>query len=221
MCKKFSPLLNNLDFLEFYGRMLGDGWLSVYVCYDKGKRREKWIIGFSGHLEKDRVLMEDTIKKSKNLFDRNGHLKEKLKYNALELWIGHRELVKFINQELGFPIGKKVNLKISEKINKKPRFLIPIIRGIFDTDGSFFLDKNFGRIYPQIEIHMNAILLLDQLELFLKSRGFRLTRRPQRIRLKGIKQITKWMNEIGSSNPKHILRYLDWLKKCGPVAQLG
>ena len=221
MSENFKKLLTNQDFLEIYGRLLGDGWLGIYDFTLLTKKKKNYIIGFCGHLEKDREFINDTRKKFNDLFGRSGFLILKPKYNAIELRFGYKELLYFFNNSLDFPIGKKIDLRIHTRIPKKRIFWIPIIRGIFDTDGSFFLDKNFGKIYPQIEFHMKAPYLLEQLASFLRSEGYRLTQRPDRIRLKGIKQIQKWMKEIGSSNPKHILRYQNWLFKYGPVAQPG
>jgi hypothetical protein len=199
---------NNL-FLEFYGALIGDGWLGRY----KYKTKISHIVGLSGHAILDRDYLNYCRGIILKLFNRKISIKEKPK-NAIELYLSHKMLVKFFNEELNFPIGKKLGkLWISDKvIGFGDEKLKHVIRGIFDTDGSFFMDKVYGRSYPNIEIEMLAPELLDQVEDFLRRNNFKPQRRPNRIRLKGIKQVKNWMNYIGSNNPKHFNKYNKWLK---------
>lgn len=204
-----EKIINNNSFLELYGALIGDGWLGRY----KYRNKTSHIFGLSGHAILDRdyfyyikgILLE--------LFNRDISIKEKSK-NVMELYFSHKMLVKFLNERLDFPIGKKMGkLKISNKIMKLGNNKIKhVIRGIFDTDGSFFMDRVYQYYYPNIEIEMLAPELLDQIEDFLRRNGFKPQRRQNRIRLKGIKQVKKWMSEIGSSNPKHFNKYEKWLK---------
>ena len=211
-------------FLEFYGILLGDGWLSKLEY--KGKIIN--LIGISGHAKLDRKFFLYCRKNIKRLLDRNAYLKERPQYNSIELNFSHKSFLSFMNQEMGFPIGKKLNLQISGKVMKLGFNRIRnIIRGVFDTDGCFYLDKTpVGKPYPCISINMKAPILIEQIYHALLSQGFKLSHKKQKdgrdkITLKGKKQLIKWVREIGSSNPKHFNKIADFLNKQAPVAQFG
>lgn len=203
-----EDIINNELFLEFYGALIGDGWLGRY----KYKNKINHIVGLSGHSVLDRDYLNYFRSIILTLFGRNISIKEKPK-NAIELYISHKSLVAFLNEELKFPIGKKTDkIVISDRIiGLEDDKIKHVIRGIFDTDGSFFMDKVYKYSYPNMEINMIAPNLLDQIEDFLRRGGFKPQRKLFKIRLKGIKQVKKWMNEIGSSNPKHFNKYDKWL----------
>lgn len=205
-----KKIIKNNSFLELYGVLMGDGWLGKYPY----KNHSNHVIGISGHSILDRDYFYHCKKIILDLFGRDISIKEKPK-NAIELYFTHQVLWKFISEELGFPVGKKLGkLKIHEKIiSLGDNKIKHVVRGIFDTDGSFFMDKVYKYSYPNIEIEMLEPRLLDQVEKFLRRNGFKPQRRPIRIRLKGITQVKKWMNFIGSSNPKHFNKYNKWLKQ--------
>ncbi|MBS3090618.1 hypothetical protein J4433_02505 [Candidatus Pacearchaeota archaeon] len=206
-------------FLEFYGALLGDGWLSS-LSYAYKKRI--WLIGISGHSELDKaylLFLKEIIKK---LFNKKVAIKYKNDCKGMEILCYHKQLILFMNKELEFPIGKKVNLRIKDSLANDWNKIKYVIRGIFDTDGSFYLDKTpSGNPYPIITISMKSPFLLAQLNKQLLANNFKVRFREYELILKGSIQVTKWMREIGSSNPKHFLKYQSWLKNNVPVAQLG
>ncbi|MAH03335.1 hypothetical protein CMI39_00955 [Candidatus Pacearchaeota archaeon] len=214
--RKYIEQLSKLDlknslFLEFYGILLGDGWIGIY--HHKNKTIN--LIGISGHSKLDREFFLYCKRNIKELFNRKAYLKERPNYNSIELQISHKALLKTLNKELEFPIGKKINLKIHKKIlNLGFNSLKYVIRGIFDTDGCFYLDKTpVGNPYPCIAIEMKAPILIKQMNDILKKEGFKVIYKKDRndskkgqsrITLKGSIQLKKWMKEIGSSNPRHL-----------------
>src|SRR3989338_5346140 len=197
----------NPIFLEFYGVLLGDGWLGKWNY--KG-RTVTWI-GISGSAKLDREFFNYLKRNIKILFDREAYLKERPKHNSIELIFSHRALLQKIHEELIFPIGTKSNLKIAEKIyNLGYEKVKYIIRGLFDTDGCFYTDKTpAGKPYPCIMIKMKAPVLINQIYCILINENFkvRYKKTPEglyRIDLRGRKQLNKWMKEIGSSNPRNL-----------------
>ncbi len=201
--KNFKIDLDNEFILEFYGALLGDGWISHF----KQKNKNIYLFGFSGDLNKDKryhVYLQQIIKKH---FFRKGYVREK-KRNARELVFCHEDLFYFFKNFLLFPIGKKHNLKIHKQELLQPEKFKYILKGIFDTDGSFYLDKE----YPCISIQMKAPKLISQINNFLKNEGFKPQYMKQKnmITLKGKKQINKWIKEIGMSNERHIKKMLSW-----------
>jgi hypothetical protein len=70
-----------------------------------------------------------------------------------------------MNRGLNFPIGKKVNLKIHNKVYDGGFDKVKhVIRGILDTDGCIIIDKTpAGKPYPCISIKMKAPILIKQM----------------------------------------------------------
>lgn len=208
--KEFEIDINNPIFLEFYGVLMGDGWLSKF----KWKNKITYVIGVSGDKRYDNefyTYLKDNIK---ILFNRDAYIRERKYNNSMELKFSHKMLIKLLNEELNFPIGTKSELKIPKSICEggfeKTKH---VIRGIFDTDGSFCLDKTpAGHPYPCISIEMKEPKLIKQLYDILIDQGFRVSYKLgtrdkfgiDRITLKGRKQLNKWMLEIGSSNQRHL-----------------
>lgn len=224
MVRQSKPIiidLTNEKFLEFYGLLLGDGWLSK--SYNKKYDKIIWTIGVSGHSENDRQYLLEKVKPMiKEMFNRKAYVKFKKDCRGMEIIFGHKNLIKFMNEQLDFPIGIKNNLTINEDISKDWNRLKFVIRGIFDTDGSIYLDKTpVGKPYPTISISMKAPILISQIRKMLLENGFKVQLRKDKdeIKLKGYKQVNKWFNEIGSSNENHLKKYRVWLN--APVAQLG
>lgn len=218
--KNFYLDLTNPFVLEFYGILIGDGWMGEYSFKNKKIR----LIGISGHYSLDRHFFLYCKKNIKECFNRKAYLKEKPKTNSIELQIFHKGLFNELSKEINFPIGKKgEQLQIDKKIiclgfDK----LKHTIRGIFDTDGSFYLDKTpAGHLYPCISIQMKAPILINQLYNILKEEGFKLSYKElqnnkkgqSKITLKGRKQLNQWMKYIGSSNLKHLNKINNFLEQ--------
>lgn len=202
--------ITNPLFLEFYGILLGDGWMSKLTY--RGKTTN--LIGISGNAKKDREFFIYLKKNIKELFNRNAYLKERPKYNSIELNFCHKELLKKIHEELDFPIGQKINLKIHEKIyNLGYEKMKYVIRGILDTDGCVYFDKTpIGKPYPCLNLTMKAPILMNQVFNMLTDQGFRGMLQDRKthamqIILKGSRQINKWEREIGSSNPRNLSKF--------------
>ena len=142
------------------------------------------------------------------MFDRSPYLKEIKNCNGRELLFTHKRLFSFLTEEMNFPIGKKKDIKFPGKISALGyKGVKHIIRGMFDTDGSFYLDKTpSGHPYPCICISMRQPTLIENVRDTLLKQGFKVYYRIGRypnveIKLKGSKQLKKWLDEIGSSNP--------------------
>jgi hypothetical protein len=208
--KPFVVNLSSPIFLEFYGSLIGDGWLSNYVT--GGKR--VWIIGLCGHLVLDREYISYSISNFEKLFGRKGCIQERPRTNVIQVCFKHKLLLKYLNEKLEFPIGKKKNMKIHSSVyNRGYNKVKYVLRGIFDTDGSFYLDKSKLNPYPCISIHMEEPILIKQIGDILLKNGFKFSysNNGTQIKLSGIIQLKKWVNEIGSSNPKHLNKITKFL----------
>ena len=201
---KFKLDISDPQFLEVFGALLGDGWLNSPRNPDS-----RWTLGLCGNLKLDKEYVQYCSRILISLTNRKGFFQEKPIGNVIEFRFGHKQFFKILNEQLNFPAGKKENLIIPEPIYSQGYDKVKyVIRGIFDTDGSFYLDKDKGGVphYPCISIHMTEPLLLNQLAEIFKEQGFKFyfDRVNNQIKLRGMKQLRKWMKEIGSSNSKHL-----------------
>lgn len=220
--RKEKEILVSLDisdnsFLEFYGALLGDGWLSKL----RYKKKNLYIIGVSGNRKLDREYFLYLKKILRKLLNRDVYIKDRPKSGSIEIYFSHKFFLNFLNKKLNFPIGRKIDLKINDNIYSQGYLKVKnVIRGIFDTDGCFYFDKTPARRpYPCIEISMKAPKLINQIYVMLIKQGFKVQynkyRHPnEQLILKGSIQLKKWMEEIGSSNKRN-------LDKIARVAQPG
>ncbi|MEI6731904.1 MAG: LAGLIDADG family homing endonuclease [archaeon] len=209
--KDFNIDLENPIFLEIYGILLGDGWLNSPTA------NNKWSIGICGNLSLDKEFILYVKKNVSLLLDRQGYTREREKGNVIEFRFGHRGFFKILNEKLKFPIGIKEKLYLPEIIYSKGYGKVKyVIRGIFDTDGSFFLAKNRKKVpsYPCISIHMKEQRLMKQIAETLSLNGFKVVFEEKncQIRINGKEQLKKWMREIGSSNRKHLNKIESYLQ---------
>jgi hypothetical protein len=212
LTNNFKVDIENPTFLEIYGVLLGDGWLS-----NQNNPNNRWAIGICGNLKLDKEFVKHCRKSIESLTKRRGYLRERETGNVIEFRFRHKRFFKFLNEELKFPEGKKENLEIPKQIYSLGYDKVcHVIRGIFDTDGSFYLDKNRHglAVYPCISVHMKEPILINQIGKILKDQGFKLSYSDNmyQIKLKGRIQLNKWIKEIGSSNPYKLMAMKKALK---------
>lgn len=212
----------NKNVCEFYGALMGDGCLSK--C--KVNRWYRYYIIFTGHKQLDKDYHENYLN---NLIKKEFQIKPYIQLiknvNARKMTLFNISLFKEL-KKLGFPVGKKgQKLKIPNRLLKLPWNLKKyLIRGIFDTDGCISARKDEGYKYPHIIITTSSKPLLGQLYKLLRERGYPawITKSRREIKIKGIKNTTKWMNDVGSSNLKHKFKYEYWVKnKVLPTYLMG
>lgn len=202
--------ISDPNFLEFYGSLLGDGWLSKL----KYKEKKLYIVGISGNRKLDLDYFLYLRKIIYGLINRTVYIKDRPKAGSIEIYFNHKSLVNFLSKELNFPIGPKIDLEINPKIYDTGfSHMKYVIRGILDTDGCFYFDKTpKGDPYPCIGICMKAPKLIKQVYDLLIEQGYKVqhnkSRSPsEQLILKGRKQINKWMKEIGSSNKRNLDKF--------------
>lgn len=114
--------------------------------------------------------------------------------------------------------GKCERVKIPETIAVDWNLAKHTIRGIVDTDGRVFTANKPGvPNYPSIEITTSSYTLAMQIKQILTENGFRvanvwmyrskLSRRiTYKVPLNGRANLTRWVEEIGFSNPYKLTR---------------
>ena len=151
---------------------------------------------------------------------------ERLQGRCASLVYTRKDLVLF-KKKLGLPMGRKNNIGIPKWILCNEKYLKNCIRGIVDTDGCFRFRKPYkGKLhsYPEIKISNSSIFLINQIKESLIEFGFTpSTNREKKenknstsfvysLNLNGVKNVEKYVKIIGTSNPKHLNKYLFWKK---------
>lgn len=216
----------NENTAELVGLSFGDGGLT----YRSNSKRVKFQL--RGDLKEDKEHYDNHIIPLFNkeimlpLFSREVGVVFNKRMNFYGLSVESVNLEKSLNY-LGIPSGVKNELQIPLWIKSKKSYILRFIRGFFDTDGSISCQKNYslkkGVLHTQIRISLacTSKVLMEEIYSYLKNLGYKSllkSRVPKRngrkksytIVLSGGIQVSKWMNEIGSKNPKHLTKYNVW-----------
>jgi len=154
----------NEELAELIGVFIGDGFIGRY-----GKFRNSYHVEFSGNLEYEKDYYEFLFGIIKKYFEVNPRFR--IVGGTIRMIIAYKQLYEFF-RDLGFRDGMKNNIvSIPEKVYKSD-ILNFVVKGIFDTDGFFFLDKRkiYRKPYPRMGFSTKSEKLFFQIKrLFLKS----------------------------------------------------
>lgn len=206
---KFKSPPFNRDFCEFYGILLGDG--CVFKFFVKSENRTRYSVSVSGNSINDLEYFKNNILPLVNrLFGLSPSIIYYSSCNGIRIDIRYKVMAD-VFLKLGFPLGKKKELSIPNKILNSGMININrTIRGLFDTDGCFFARKDENYLYPHIMITSYSANLRNQLVEILKRQNFRPYIHSTNVVIRGKKNIIKWFGKIGSSHPQILNRYKTW-----------
>ncbi len=221
-------VLESPAFFELAGAIMGDGHLKF------SPEKHYYGITISGDLTEDRDYIVNLAKLITSLLGKSPVIKERVKYGVVYLELSSKELLYFLVEKCGFICNKEKRINGAPKIVLKTTDsskLTAFIRGLFDTDGTIFFGKKgtySTHVYPMIELKMSNYALITDAQRILRSLGFE-----PRVRcagsptdyclyLSGTKNLSKWMSNIGFSNPKHLTKYEVWARfgECLPRTTL-
>lgn len=192
---------------EMIGILIGDGGISHYqVTISLGLRTDKEYSYFvKGIADK--------------LFKINASLVIRENNSTINVVINRKALVEFL-VSCGLPIGNKVRqeIDIPNWIKKNRAFSRACIRGIFDTDGSVFVDRHtYNKTqYKSLNIALTSASkkLLNSINTIFFNEGYNPKRSSKRsIRLRRTDEVIRFFDMIGSNNPKHRKRFNNFLPK--------
>jgi intein/homing endonuclease len=203
---------------EETGWHIGDGSMNFY----KQKNKLKGVYQLRGHIIDDK---QHYIKRIKPLFQILYNLKINLREMqstgvfGFQIW--NNDLVKF-KKKLGLPLGKKLDIAIPKIFLKNKRLKTAVLKGIFDTDGSIYLEKKNNKLYPRMYITTICPSLAKQLKEIFNELGLRATlyselvKRGNRkkafiITIRGERMFYKFIGVIKPQNPKHLLKFQRFL----------
>jgi hypothetical protein len=189
----------NEDLLELVGALNGDGHIS----------RKKYDISITGGISSDEKYLYYLSKKISSLFG----LKFKMSQHADFIRIrGYsKELSNFLVDKFNVPTGKKKgHLRIPSIATLSPTLFLAYIRGLFDTDGTFYIRRGKD---PVIEISSADKDYLNSVQKQLIGLGFSFGRGFNKIRLYDKSSINRFFCIVKPNNPKHLNKYKRYLEK--------
>lgn len=194
------PSPNTVAFAEFYGAMLGDG--CVYgnqrsICITSNAVQDKWYVAqYLASLCYDLFALRPRI-----YFSR----REK----AVRLVLNGRKIAEFFLQQ-GFPAGKKNTrlLEIPKPFFNDKNLLAACLRGFVDTDGGV-------HPHPHTKIMLgvtsNSSSLIASLHQAFQVLGVPIGKSRNCLQMYGRDKLARFFSIIGSSNPRNIIRYDQFL----------
>ena len=160
------------------------------------------------------ILEDDYLNYIQDLFEKTLKLKftvlqEETKY---KLRTYSKNMVEFLVEEYGLPTGNKMGkLKIPIKILKSKKLLVSYLRGLFDTDGTFYLRRKTD---PVLEISSADYIFLKQVKDALITIRFNARISNTHISIYNKNHINQFFKIIKPANPKHLKKYQSYLKSC-------
>ena len=203
------PHLDDPDLAYEAGVHLGDGSLSEYRYVISGNRQNEtqYYEGVLAPLVQDLYCIVPTIA---------------FQDNSIYLRIYSKELVEFKHSELGFPIGRKINLRIPDFASSNRQIQGNMISGLYDTDGSVKIRHDKSGDYPRISIGQKHKELVGEIKTLLRRFGITSTMyrndyfdpRNGKIEtrwfldINGFRNFELFANQIGTRSP-YVLERMD------------
>lgn len=191
----------NKKLAELYGILLGDGHIDKIKKYKVGV----YHIKVTGHSIGDKKYLLDFVKPLiESLFNVDVRIYYSKFNNALDIIADSRKIVDFF-EENEFKAGNKIKNKVTipSWIKENNLFLAACLRGLYDTDGSFYRLTNQNSYQIHFKNH-NFRLLKDARASLLKL-GINVSNimKNGSIVITKKTEIEKFYKLIGFSNPKH------------------
>ena len=196
-----KPILNS-SFAETIGILNGDGHIAPLnheICVVISHMEEDYF----GYL-KD--LFEETFNLSFKRYQQGTRLK--LRTNS-------KKMADHLHNEYNLPKGNKMGkLKIPKQILNSKELLIAYLRGLYDTDGTFYLRRKKD---PVVEISSADPRFLKEIQESLISLNFNVGRGKNRVYIYDKTHINDFFKLIKPANPKHLKKHQNYLKLIAPL----
>jgi hypothetical protein len=197
------------ELAEFAGIMIGDGRMTkfqIIITLDKIK-------------DKDYSKFVSSMMAS--LFETPASIYYLNNKSALRLVISSVDLVKYCSEILGLKIGNKLaqGLDIPDWIQCSKVYSAACVRGIYDTDGCFFLEKHYYKdkfySYPRVNFVTGSPKLSKSIYriLFNLKLEPRIRRDGIAIQLENKAKICNYFRTVGTHNPKHWNKFIRFFQE--------
>ena len=196
------PATNSENFAEFYGAMMGDGCIygnMAAFCITCNGISDEWY------------LTQYLKKLCSSLFNVQPKIYYAKKEQVVRLIINSVKITHFLT-EFGFPRGIKKNaeIRIPDIFFSDDKLLAACLRGLIDTDGGIYS-------HPHTKIMLDFTSIIPSLIMSVHEAFIKLNLQhgvsTNRIQFYSGNKLAKYFSCVGSSNPRNILRYLQYLKK--------
>lgn len=208
------------DIAELLGAHIGDG------CISENERYSEYYLG--GDITEEKDYHDNWIgplfnaKIMRPLFNKDVVYKSHQKVGIYGFHIFNKNLVNFF-KDFGICSGSKINVGIPSEILKDKSLTTRFLRGLFDTDGNLFFDKNRSAKSPKndrpmIKIGTVSIKLANEVHSALTHLGFHpAMKKPHKgkkdknfvytVQIYRIGDVNRYIEEIGFKNPKHFTKW--------------
>jgi len=186
-----KPQKTNKELAEFLGILAGDGCLT---------RGYEVTVTCNAIVDKPFV-----VNRVAHLFNYLFEITPRIRIQKNTICCYSKELYSFLSNEYNFPIGEKKNrLFIPERIRQNSEFLVCFLRGVFDTDGSFYKHhKNTATV----EFISCSQGFLYEIYFALKKLNLKPSLSRKGVRIYDTEKIDTFFNTIKPNNIKHLLKY--------------
>lgn len=211
--KKFFKPQKSQKLAELTGILLGDGCIGKY----------QFTVTTNASTDIEHAKYVANLIES--LFRINTKIRKKKTSNAVEVVVSSYDLCRYL-EVIAFKAGNKIhnNVDIPEWIKSKQSFRTACLRGLLDTDGCVFSDSHIIKSVQYKSIGINFTNRNSNILHFFKSTlendfGFHPTQKSNHaVFLRRKTEIKEYFLKIGTSNPKHLNRFNQFLKEFGRVA---
>ena len=199
------PQTINEILAEETGIHIGDGSMNYYEGHG--------LYSLRGNKITDRKFYENHIKKIFEILY-NADIRLREWKDVFGFQISSDGLVKFKNEILGLPLGKKIDVSIPQQIMENNKLAVACVRGIFDTDGYVYIENKNGKPYPRVEIATTSGILAAQIKEIINRNGISCSVwkriyenknwKPKfTVSVRGFNNFKLWYDIFGTSHPKN------------------
>lgn len=169
---------------EFYGTMLGDG------CMEKFSRTDKITISFN---RKEQEHLQHVFRMVSLLFKKNPSIRIRKVSQCDDLYFYQKD----ISKRLDFPYGNKLrnSLFIPEWIKNDKSYLKHCFKGLFETDGDWFIDEKYNTNVIKFTNH--SLSLLRDINEVLLGLGYH-------------PQLRQW--DVRLARRQEVYKFVDWIQ---------
>ena len=203
-CKHVVKPKHSESLAEFVGIMIGDGGMSEYfLTVTLNADTDCRYAGFVSSLIEDLFRVTPKIRKRKS-------------GTALDVVVHRKELVDFCCT-IGLTKGNKLKqgLDIPIWVKKNKEYARACLRGLFDTDGTVYehhyVSKGKMYHYQKISFSSRSPLLIRSVFSLLQYFCIKseIAYNGMEVRIQSRENVRRFMQLIGTSNPKHADKYKD------------
>lgn len=195
--KKIKYPQKCMKLAEFIGIMLGDGGFP-------GTHQ----ITVSFNNETDREYAQYIMKMLKKLFSINSYIHKRKGSKGADVVINSSNLRDFL-LKLGLRPGNKVRnqIEVPEWIIGKRQYRIACLRGLMDTDGSFYLHKYNSYSYPKLDFSSCSKPLLEFVFSTLNELNCKARISRKNVYVDSLPAVKRYFKEAGTSNSKYLKKF--------------